>query len=82
MLEKEFQYFLKNHDDLVKNHLGKFIVIQEDAVIGEFNTEADAYIDVVNKGLLGKALIQQCLPGEDSYTQRFHSRAYFGTHKD
>jgi len=41
------------------------------------NTQEEAYIKTIKDHELGTFLIQECLPGEDSYTQTFHSRAIF-----
>ena len=77
MLEKEFQYYIDNQDDLVKKYNGKYIVIIGNEVVGYYDNEVDAYIDSTKKYELGTFLIQLCSPGKDSYTQTFHSRAIF-----
>lgn len=77
MLEKEFQFFIDHQNELVKKYNGKFIVIIGDKVINAYNTQEEAYIKTIKDHELGTFLIQECLPGEDSYTQTFHSRAIF-----
>lgn len=77
MLSEEFNYYVNNLDDLLPKYLGKFIVIKGQEVICAFDSEAEAYVDVVNSNELGKVLIQQCLPGKENYTQTFHSRVIF-----
>jgi hypothetical protein len=77
-LEKEFQYYLDNQDELVKSHFGRYIVIKDERVLGDFGTEVEAILyskDNLNLKL-GTFLIQHCLPGEENYTQFFHSRQY------
>ena len=76
-LEKEFKYYLDNQDELVKKYNGKFIVIKNQKVIGNYNTELDAIKDTSQKEKLGTFLIQKCEPGVDSYNQMFYSRAMF-----
>ncbi len=76
-LKNEFNYFLKNQEELVKKYNGKYIVIKEEKVIGDYETEADAYIETSKMHKVGTFLIQYCVPGEDSYTQTFHSRVAF-----
>ena len=79
MLDKEFKYYLDNHDSLVRQYEGKFVVIKEESVIGVYETEQDAYEKTLEqKHELGTFLIQQCLPGEKNHTQTFHSRVVFG----
>jgi hypothetical protein len=77
MLEKEFNYFIDNQDNLVHLYNGKHLVIKGETVVGVFNTEIDAYFDAANKFGLGNFLIQKCTSGKEAYTQTFHSRVAF-----
>ncbi len=77
MLEREFKYYLANQKQLVEKYLGKYLVIIGEEVVGVFDTFESALEESQKKFELGKFLIQQCLPGEDSYTQTFHTRAVF-----
>ncbi len=76
-LQKELAFFKKNQKELVEKYEGKFLVIKDAQVEGVYNTDIEAYADAKNKFALGSFLIQECSPGEESYTQTFHSRAYF-----
>jgi len=76
MLEKEFQYYLRNQKDLVDKHNGKWLLIQDEIVIGVFDTKKEAFDKSQADNLIGKALIQFCSPGDSAYTQTFHSRVY------
>ena len=42
MLDREFQTFQENKQNLVKNHKGKFVLIKDDEIIGIFEYELDA----------------------------------------
>ena len=42
MLDREFQTFQENKPNLVKNHVGKFVLIKDDEIIGIFENELDA----------------------------------------
>lgn len=77
MLEKEFEFYIKNQDSLVKKYNGKFIVIKDENVIGAYNNEPEAFFETEKTHKLGTFLIQLCIPGEDAYTQIFHSRVQF-----
>ncbi|MFH1319599.1 MAG: DUF5678 domain-containing protein [Bacteroidota bacterium] len=77
MLEKEFKYYLDHQEELVKKYNGKFLVIIGEEVVGDHDSFEDALAESQHKYKLGTFLIQQCLPGEDSYTQTFHTRAIF-----
>lgn len=77
MLEKEFEYYLKHQAELVKKYNGKHIVIIGDEVVGVYDSDEEAYFASAKEYELGTFLIQYCEPGEDSYTQTFHSRVTF-----
>ena len=76
-LQKQLDYFKSHQDELVKKYEGKFLVIRNQKIEGVYGTEIEAYIDTKKKFELGTFLIQQCLPGQESYTQTFHSRVAF-----
>lgn len=73
-LEKEFNYYLKNQDELVKKYNGKFIAIKDNKVIGVYDAELDAIKKTSEDHELGTFLIQKCEQGDASYTQTYHSR--------
>jgi len=73
-LQKQLEYFKANQKELVKKYEGKFLVIKDQQVQGVYDTEIEAYTEAKKKFDLGTFLIQQCLPGQESYTQTFHSR--------
>ena len=73
-LEKEFEYFLKNQDELVKKYMGKYIVIKNETIIGVFDDLTVAIAETSKTEKRGTFLVQKCLPGKVAYTQTFHSR--------
>lgn len=73
-LEKEFIFYRKHQKELVKEHNGKFIVIKNERVIGVYKSEIEAYVETQKTEKLGTFLIQECLAGDASYSQTFHSR--------
>ena len=77
MLQEQFNWFLENQSDLVKKYNGKFLVIKDKSIVGAFDREDLALIDAEKKYGLGNFIIQECTPGEGSYTQTFHSRVVF-----
>ena len=76
-LEKEFQYYLQNQDKLVAMYNGRYIVIKDDEILGDYDTEIEAIRETSEKYALGTFLVQKCEPGSSSYTQTYHSRAVF-----
>ena len=77
MLEKEFKYYLANQDDLVQRFNGKFIVIKNNEVLGAYDNELEAINKTKEKHKLGTFLVQECTPGDEKYTQVYHSRVSF-----
>jgi hypothetical protein len=77
MLEKEFEYYLSNQNKLLETYSGKHIVIKNQKVIGSYESESEAYFKTEKTEELGTFLIQLCEPGEESYTETFHSRVSF-----
>lgn len=69
-LEKEFNYFRKNQQALYAQYPDKILVIQNECVVGAYDTDKEALYEAFTKGLkLGTFTIQRC--GKDSrcYTQ-------------
>lgn len=77
MLEKEFQYYLDNQEELVKKYQDKYVVIKGEEIIGVYDSDEEAYFNTIKEHEEGTFLIQFCEKGESSYTQSFHSRVVF-----
>jgi len=77
MLEKEFQYYLDNQNELVKKYAGKYLVIKNQIIIGAYESNQEAFIEATKSYEIGTFLIQLCEKGEESYSQHFHSRVVF-----
>jgi hypothetical protein len=76
-LQKEFDYFLANQQELARQYSGKILVIKEQTVIGVFDSELEAIQQTSKTHELGTFLVQKCDPTEESHTQTFHSRIAF-----
>ena len=76
-LRDEFKYYLDNQQELVEKYEGKVLVIKDQQVIGVFDSELQAVEETSKEHALGSFLVQKCEPGEESYTQTFHSRVVF-----
>jgi len=77
MLEKEFEYYIKNQEELVKKYEGKYLIIVGKNVVDVCNSDEEAYFKAIKKYEKGTFLIQFCEAGDSSYTQTFHSRVSF-----
>jgi hypothetical protein len=77
MLEREFKYYRDHQQELAPKYTGKYIVIVGEEVVGDYNSEIEAYNAAKKKYELGTFLIQLCSPDPNTLTQTFHSRVYF-----
>jgi hypothetical protein len=76
-LEKEFDYYLKHQEELVSRYDGRFIVIKDGRVIGDYADELEAVRQTSKDHEMGTFLVQKCGAGTENYTQSFHSRVSF-----
>ena len=77
-LEKEFRFYLDNQKDLVAKYNGKYIVIKDAKVIGVYDDELKAVTETQKAHELGTFLVQKVTPGQNAYSQTYHSRVAFG----
>jgi hypothetical protein len=68
MFTEELNFFIKNQDDLVKQYLGKTLVIKGSKLCAVFDSPLQAYVQLERDKELGKAMIQVCQPGPEAYT--------------
>jgi hypothetical protein len=77
MLEKEFQYYLDHQNELVQNFNGRFIVIRDCKVIGDYSSELEAINTTKENHEIGTFLVQKCVPGDESFSATYRSRYGF-----
>ncbi len=77
MLKKEFDFYLKNQNDLVKKYNNRYLVIVGQEVVGAYDSFEEALEESIKAHELGTFLIQKCTSGVSAYTQTFHSRVCF-----
>ncbi|MEI7532871.1 MAG: DUF5678 domain-containing protein [Verrucomicrobiae bacterium] len=76
-LKSDFKFFLEHQKELVKKYNGKYIAIKGGVVLGAYESELTAIQETAKKHKIGTFLVQYVEPGEESYTQTFHSRVAF-----
>ena len=72
-LYAELKFYLANQDEMVENYDGKVIVIKDHQVIGEYDSESNAYIETQKTHELGTFLIQRVSEGDGDYTVTIYS---------
>lgn len=75
MLEKEFQYFVDNQNDLFKQFPDQYLVIKDQKVIGVYDNKIDAYFETQEEHELGSFLIQFCSLNPETFNQDFTSHS-------
>lgn len=73
-LEKEFEFYKKNQENLIEKYEGQFVVVKDEEVKGAYSTEIEAYQEAQKSFELGSFLIQKVEKGESNYSQTFYSR--------
>ena len=72
-LDRSMQFYRQRQKSFADQYHGKFVVIQDDRVLGFFDDEFEAYQTARSRYPLGTFLLRRCLaPGEESEL-RFHS---------
>ena len=71
MLHKEYEYFVSNFDELLLKHLGKYLAIKNETVIGEYDSFDDAYVKTSKTEKLGTFIIQHCVPDDEESMAHF-----------
>ena len=74
MLLDNFKYYLENQEELLKKYTGKYLVIVNKEVVGDYDDQLVAMIDASQKYGEGNFFLQLCTPGDEAYTQIFHTR--------
>ena len=59
MLDKERQYFADHLAELLSQHLGQFVVVKDDELIGAFNTIEEALAEGARRFGLKPFLVRQ-----------------------
>lgn len=74
ILKKDFDYYVKNHKEIIQKYLNKYIIIKEEKIVDSYNTFEEALEKASKKYELGTFIIQKCSENLDEQTQIFHSR--------
>lgn len=74
ILKNNYNYYLKNKEELCQKYLNKYIIIKDEEVYGAYETMAEA-IENAKKIEAGTYIIQRCEKEEN--IQVFHTRVRF-----
>lgn len=72
-LKADYDYFVKNKDQFLKDYSDKFIVIKNKQVIGVYDDQVEAFTETTKEHEQGTFIVQHCSPDFDD-VQVFRSR--------
>ena len=76
MVQDAFEYYTANQSEIVKNHLGEFVVIKGSSVLGYYREESAAF-ESMKGNELGTFIVKKCQePGTDVVTY-YNNRVAF-----
>lgn len=77
-IDKNYEWFEKNYNELQKKYKNKFLIIQNQRVIKAVSNMEEAIRSSKDLGLeLGTYIIQECAKDKEKLTQVFHTRVRF-----
>ena len=76
-LQKEFEYYLAHQTELAAKYQGRYIVIKDGEVLGDYASAEEAVRATTPKQEPGTFLVQQCDADPESTKVTFHSRVRF-----
>lgn len=77
MLKNNYDYYLANHNEIIKKYLNKFIIIKDKEIVDAYDTFEEAVEESSKKYELGTFIIQKCSENIGEDTQIFHSRVIY-----
>jgi len=72
MFEKEYEFYKKNKEELVKKYTNKYIIIKDDKILGAYGDIESAMNETLKEHKAGTFLLKQAIAGDD--TVIFRSR--------
>ena len=64
----DFHWFLKHYDDLFKEYGHKFLVIQNEKILGTYDDKNIALDTTLKRFPIGTFIVQECNGEESGYT--------------
>lgn len=75
-MKSDFDWFKQNREQIIKDHIGERVVIQNKEIKGYFPNENDA-INFMKPTPIGEFIIQRCLPEDKDVEFYFTGRYAF-----
>jgi hypothetical protein len=76
MIQDDFEYYTAHQEEIVKDHLGEFVVIKDSAVIGYFVEEAKAF-ETMKGNELETFIVKKCQAVGTDVVTYYNNRVAF-----
>jgi hypothetical protein len=76
-LQNDFKFYLDHQDEFVEKYNGKYIVIHNGVVVGDYDDDLTAVTEAQKSYEIGTFLVQKVSHGDTAYSQTFQSRVVF-----
>ena len=73
VLKKDFDFYRAHQDEMVTKYDGKVIAIKDGEVLGVFDTDIEAVIEVQKAHPLGTFLVRRVSSGNEAYTIKINT---------
>ena len=67
VLDREWDYYTANRDEIVREYRDKYVVISGDMVVAAYDDENEAYYDTIKTIPLGSFIIQHATDPEEIF---------------
>jgi hypothetical protein len=71
MQDQDYEYFLKNMEELYKQHGHKFLSLKNQQVLGVYDSFQNALAETLKHEEYGTFLIQECFQNKEECVQYF-----------
>ena len=73
---KEFLWYKKHEKALLKQYLGRFLVIKDEKVIADFDSKVEAWKETIKAHEPGSFIIHHCVPVDVKHLPRLANRQF------
>ena len=69
VLQREFDYYLDHQNEFVKTFSGRYLLIRNEQIIGDYDSLIEAVYAGEERFALGTFLVQRCSLGPEDYIE-------------
>jgi hypothetical protein len=77
---KEFLWYKIHEEELLKQYLGRYLVIKDEMIIADYGTKALAWQETIKSHKPGTFIIHHCIPVDVTRLPRLANRQFLTVH--